>query len=95
MKRWNPLLVFLISSILYWIGLYIVAITIDSQHSGGEQYFLTIFVKGIDLFPIVGMILFVIICLIYRTWAIRNKLLSIILLTHLLVASIFMLYYNH
>ena len=38
----------------YWTILFIVAITVDSQYAGGEQYFLTIFAKGIDLSPIIG-----------------------------------------
>ena len=95
MKKWNPLLVMFLSFILYWIVLYIVASAVDSQHSGGEQYFLTIFAKGIDLSPIIGIILFGIICLIYKEWTIRNKWLSIILLILMLAASMFLLFFNH
>jgi Predicted signaling protein consisting of a modified GGDEF domain and a DHH domain len=95
MKKWNPLLVLLLLFIFYWITLYIVASVVDSQHTGGEQYFLTIFAKGIELSPIIGIILFGIICLIYKEWTIRNKWLSIILLTLLLVASTFLLFFNH
>ena len=80
MKKWNPLLVLFLSFILYLIVLCILASAIDSQHPGGEQYFLTVFAKGIDLSPIIGIILFGIICLIYKEWTIRNKWLSIILL---------------
>jgi len=72
-----------------------VASVIDSQHAGGEQYFLTIFAKGIELSPIIGIILFGIICLIYKEWTIRNKWLSIILLIFLLAASTFLLFFNH
>ena len=54
MKKWNPLLILFLLFIFYWIILFIVAITVDSQHAGGEQYFLTIFAKGIDLSPIIG-----------------------------------------
>ena len=79
----------------YWIILFIVAITVDSQHAGGEQYFLTIFAKGIDLSPIIGTILLGVICLIYKKWTIRHKLLSTILLIFLLVASTFLLFFDH
>lgn len=48
MKKWNPLLILFLLFIFYWVILFIVAITVDSQHAGGEQYFLTIFAKGID-----------------------------------------------
>jgi hypothetical protein len=95
MKKWNPLLVLFLSFSLYWIILYIVASAVDSQHAGGEQYFLTIFAKGIDLSPVIGIILFGIICLIYKEWAIRNRWLSIILLILLLVASMYLLFFNH
>ena len=95
MKKWNPLLLLFLSFILYWIVLYIVASAVDSQHAGGEQYFLTIFAKGIELSPIIGMILFGIICLIYKEWTIRNKWLSIILITFFFVAYTFLLFYNH
>ena len=95
MKDWNPLLVMFISFFIYWILLFIVAIAVDSQHAGGDQYFLTIIVKGIDLSPIIGMFLFGILCLINKEWAIRNKWLSIILLIFFLVASAFMLFFNH
>jgi Predicted signaling protein consisting of a modified GGDEF domain and a DHH domain len=95
MKKWNPLLVLFLSFILYLIVLCILASAIDSQHPGGEQYFLTVFAKGIDLSPIIGIILFGIICLIYKEWTIRNKWLSIILLILLLVASTFLLFFNH
>lgn len=95
MKKWNPLLVMFLSFILYWIVLYIVASAVDSQHSGGEQYFLTIFVKGIEWSPIIGMILFGIICLIYKEWTIKNKWLSMFILILLLVASTFLLFFNH
>ena len=66
MKKWNPLLILFLLFIFYWIILFIVAITVDSQHAGGEQYFLTIFAKGIDLSPIIGTILLGVICLIYK-----------------------------
>ena len=95
MKKWNPLLVLFLSFILYLIVLCILASAIDSQHPGGEQYFLTVFAKGIDLSPIIGIILFGIICLVYKEWTIRNKWLSIILLILLLVASTFLLFFNH
>jgi len=95
MKKWNPLLVLFLSFILYWIVLCTVASVIDSQHAGGEQYFLTVFAKGIELSPIIGIILFGIICLIYKEWTIRNKWLSIILLIFLLAASTFLLFFNH
>ena len=64
MKKWNPLLILFLLFIFYWIILFIVAITVDSQHAGGEQYFLTIFAKGFDLSPIIGTILLGVICLI-------------------------------
>lgn len=64
MKKWNPLLVLFLSFILYLIVLCTAASAIDSQHPGGEQYFLTVFAKGIDLSPIIGIILFGIICLV-------------------------------
>jgi len=95
MKKWNPLLVLFLSFILYWIALYIGASAIDSQHAGGEQYFLTICAKGIEFSPIIGLILFGIICFIYKEWTIRNKWLSIILIIFLLVASTFLLFFNH
>lgn len=95
MKKWNPLLILLLSFIFYFIALYIVASAVDSQHAGGEQYFLTIFAKGIELSPIIGMFLFGIVCLIYKEWTIRNKWLSIFLLTLLLVVSTFLLFFNH
>jgi len=95
MKKWNPLLVLFLSFILYLIVLCTAASAIDSQHVGGEQYFLTIFAKGIDLSPIIGIILFGIICLIYKEWTIRNKWLSIILLILMLAASMFLLFFNH
>ena len=95
MKKWNPLLILFLSFILYWITLYIVASAVDSQHAGGEQYFLTIFAKGIDLFPIIGMILFGIICLIYKEWTIRNKWLSIILIILLSVVFTYLWFFNH
>lgn len=95
MKKWNPLLILLLSFIFYLIALYIVAIAVDSQHTGGEQYFLTILAKGIELSPIIGMILFGIVCLIYKEWTIRNKWLSIVLLALLLVVSTFLLFFNH
>jgi hypothetical protein len=95
MIKWNPLLVLFLSFILYWIVLYIVAISVDSQHAGGEQYFSTIIAKGIDLSPVIEMILFGILCLIFKEWTIRNKWLSIMILILLLVASIFLLFFNH
>lgn len=95
MKKWNPLLILFLSFILYWIVLCIVASAIDSQHAGGEQYFLTIFAKGIELTPIIGIILFGFICLLYKEWAVKNKWLSIFLLILLLVASTFLLLFNH
>ena len=95
MKKWNPLLLLFLSFILYWIILYYVASIVDSQHTGGEQYFVTIFAKGIDLFPIIELILFVIICLIYKEWTIRNKWLSIILLILMSIAYMYMLFFNH
>ena len=95
MKKWNPLLILFLLFIFYWVILFIVAITVDSQHAGGEQYFLTIFSKGIDLSPIIGTILLGVICLIYKEWAIRHKLLSIILLIFLLVAFTFLLFFDH
>ena len=95
MKKWNPLLILFLLFIFYWIILFIVAITVDSQHAGGEQYFLTIFAKGIDLSPIIGTILLGAICLIYKKWTIRHKLLSTILLIFLLVASTFLLFFDH
>lgn len=95
MKKYNPLLLLFLSSILYWIILYFIASIVDSQHTGGEQYFLTIFAKGIDLFPIIELILFVIICLIYKEWAIRNKWLSIILVILMLMAYMYLLAFNH
>ncbi len=95
MKKWNPLLVLFLSFILYLIVLCTAASAIDSQHPGGEQYFLTVFAKGIDLSPIIGIILFGIICLVYKEWTIRNKWLSIILLILLLAASMFLLFFNH
>lgn len=95
MKKWNPLLVLFLSFILYLIVLCTAASAIDSQHPGGEQYFLTIFAKGIDWSPIIGIILFGIICLVYKEWTIRNKWLSIILLILLLAASMFLLFFNH
>ena len=95
MKKWNPLLILFLLFIFYWVILFIVAITVDSQHAGGEQYFLTIFAKGIDLSPIIGTILLGVICLIYKEWTIRHKLLSIILLIFLLLASTFLLFFDH
>ncbi len=95
MKKWNPLLILFLLFIFYWIILFIVAITVDSQHAGGEQYFLTIFAKGIDLSPIIGTILLGVICLIYKKWTISHKLLSTILLIFLLVASTFLLFFDH
>jgi len=74
MKKWTPLLVLFLSFILYLIVLCTVASVIGSQHAGGEQYFLTIITKGLDLSPIIGIILFGFICLIYKEWTIRNKL---------------------
>jgi len=95
MRKRNPLLIMFLLFILYWIVLFIIAITVDSQHAGGEQYFLTIISKGIDLSPIIGMILFVIICLIYKEWTIRNKWLSIILFILLFFEFLYMLFINH
>ena len=95
MKKWNPLLVLFLSFILYWVILYVLATVIDSQYAGEEQYFLSIFAKGIDLFPIIGMILFGIICLIYKEWTIRNKWASIILFILLIVAFIYLSFFNH
>ena len=95
MKKWNPLLILFLLFIFYWVILFIVAITVDSQHAGGEQYFLTIFAKGIDLSPIIGTILLGVICLIYKEWTIRNKWASIILFILLIVAFIYLSFFNH
>ncbi|MEG2181108.1 MAG: hypothetical protein RRZ66_11165 [Bacteroidales bacterium] len=95
MKRINPLLVLFLLLVLYWVVLYIIAIVIDTQHVGGEQYFLTILVKGIDLFPLIGVILFSSICLFSKEWAIRNKWLVVAILFFLFSLSIYMLFFNH
>lgn len=95
MKKCNPLRILLISFFLYWIILYIVASAVDSQHAGGEQYLLIIFAKGIDMFPIIGIILLGIICLIYKEWAVKNKWLLIILLLILSIAFLYILFFNH
>jgi len=82
MKKINPWLLSLILFILYFICLYILAGLIDSRHAGGEQYFLTILVNGIYLFPIIVILLLGIICLFNKEWSVRNKwnLISIFIL---------------
>lgn len=95
MKRINPLLALFLLLVLYWVVLYTIAIVIDTQHAGGEQYFLTILVKGIDLFPLIGIVLFSIICLFSRKWTIRNKWLVVAILFFLFSLSVYMLFFNH
>jgi len=82
MKKNNPWLLSLILFILYFICLYILSGVIDSRHAGGEQYFLTILVNGIYLFPIIVILLLGIICLFNKEWSVRNKwnLISIFIL---------------
>lgn len=94
MKNWNPLLVVFLSFILYCILLVIIAISIDSQHSGGEQYFVTIIAKGIDLFPIFGIIITGIVGFAYRKSKYYRVIFAILLIA-LILFEIYILFYNH
>ena len=95
MKKYNPLMILLISIFLYWIILFIVAYIVDYHHSGGEQYFLTIIAKGIQIFPITGIVLSGFIGLIYKEWAIKNRIFLVSLILFLLFGYVFILSFNH
>ncbi|MBP2661799.1 MAG: hypothetical protein H6Q69_4831 [Firmicutes bacterium] len=77
MKKNNPWLLSLILFILYFICLYILSGVIDSRHAGGEQYFLTILVNGIYLFPIIVILLLGIICLFNKEWSFSRQVESL------------------
>ncbi len=91
----NPWQKLFILYILYWIILFIIASVIDSQFAGGDQYFLIILAKGIDLFPLASIAFIGILSIIHREWAIRNKWLLIVQILFWIIASIFTLYFNH
>ncbi len=95
MKKINPWLLLLIFFILYFICLFIAAGLIDSRYPGGEQYFFTILSNGIDLFPIIIILLLTIICFVNKEWSMRNKwsLISIFILLTLFL--FFVLFLNH
>lgn len=95
MKKINPWLLLFIFFIIYFICLFIVAGLIDSRHPGGEQYFLTIFAKGIDLFPIIIILLLGIICFVNKEWSMRNKWSLISLFILLTLSLFFVLFFNH
>jgi len=95
MKNWNPLLVVFLSFILYCILLVIIAICIDSQRFGGEQYFVTIIAKGIDLFPIFGIIITGTFGFVYRKRPKYYRVIFAILLIALILFEIYILFYNH
>ncbi len=95
MKKINSWLLLLIFFILYFICLFIVAGLIDSRHPGGEQYFLTIFAKGINLFPIIMILLLAIICFINKEWSMRNKWSLIFIFILLTLFLFFVLFLNH
>lgn len=95
MKKIKDLSVLFLLFILYWIIVFIIAITIDSQHLGGEQYFLTIITEGIGQFPFFMTAILLIITLLYADWVKRNKYLLIILSVFLVFAHIYCSYFNH
>ncbi len=95
MKNWNPLLVVFLSFILYCVLLVIIAININSQHSDGEQYFVTIIAKGIDLFPVFGIIITGIVGFAYRKRPKYYRVIFAILLIALILFELFILFFNH
>lgn len=94
-KTIAPLLILLTSFALYWIILIVLAIVIDSFHAGGEQYFLRILSCGIDLSFFVGFVVLLVVCIAYKEWAKRNKLLIALLGLIIIFCCVFTLFFNH
>jgi hypothetical protein len=50
-------LILVASFFIYWICVYFIASVMDSYNPGIEQYFLRVISEGIDLSPLVGLVL--------------------------------------
>lgn len=91
----NPIAVTGISFIASSIFIFVLAILIDLQHAAGEQYFLTIIVKGIQYQSIFCFVVYVLSGLIFRNWVMRHRVIYTLFLILLSSWLIFILFFNH
>lgn len=86
MKKINPGAFLFFLLLCYWMITIALMFIIDSRHPGGEQYFLRIFVQGINYFPVYGIIITGLTWILFRDWAKRRwYILSFLLLLFIIL----------
>ncbi len=95
MKNLNSWFILVASFFIYWVCVFIIASVMNSHSPGIEQYFLRVISKGIDLSPLVGIIVMGLVSFVNKSWFKSNKVIIIIMLTALIFFELFIIFFNH
>lgn len=76
----NPIIRLFLSILIYTVLLFCIALGVESQNAGGNQYFLRIIAFGILLFPLICLIMLFIFTITNRIWTIRRWYIVVIIL---------------
>jgi hypothetical protein len=95
MKNRSSWLILVASFFIYWVSVFIIASVMNSHSPGIEQYFLRVISKGIDLSPLVGIIVVGLVSFINKNWFKSNKVIIIVILAILIFFELFIIFFNH
>jgi len=95
MKNLNPFILLISLFFIYWISIFVTASIVESNYPGIEQSFLRIISDGIDLCPLLGILIIGLVSLFYKEWFRSYKIIVFVIVLILVGFGIFGLFFNH